>query len=199
VQEPTVRDIRQSASTRKRMAKQDKDVQAIEAKAEEKQVMIEVSKDRLDKLVRQHIWGAMAVGLIPLPIVDFAAVTGVQINLLRKLAKEYHVRFFKHTVKNILSALFSSAVPAFSSAPLAFSLAKTIPVVGTTAGVVTMPILNGAATYALGKVFIQHFASGGTFLTFDPDKVKAYYAEMLKEGQKVASTMKAEQAAAGKV
>ncbi len=180
------------------MAKQEKDVQAKESKVEEQKVVIEVSKDRLDKLIRQHVWGAMAVGLIPLPLVDFAAVVGVQLNLLRKLAKEYNVRFFKHTAKNILSSLFASAVPVFGSAPLAASLAKAVPVIGTTVGVVTMPILNGAATYALGKVFVQHFATGGTLLTFNPDKVKAYYAEMFKEGQKVAADMKAEPAAAGK-
>jgi uncharacterized protein (DUF697 family) len=177
------------------MAKQEKDVQAANAPAtetDESNVLVEVSKDRLDSLIRQHVWAAMAVGLIPLPLVDFAAVTGVQLNLLRKLSAEYHIRFFKHTVKNILSSLAGGAVPAFMSLPIAFSLAKAIPVVGVTAGVITMPVLNGATTYAIGKVFVQHFASGGTFLTFDPNKVKAYYEEMLKEGQKVAATMKAE-------
>jgi uncharacterized protein (DUF697 family) len=184
------------------MAKQEKDVQAKESKVEEQveeqKVVIDVPKERLDKLIRLHVWGAMGVGLIPFPLVDFAAVTVVQLNLLRKLSKEYNVRFFKHTAKNILSSLFASAVPVFGSLPLAASLAKAVPVIGTTAGVVTMPILNGASTYALGKVFVQHFASGGTFLTFNPDKVKAYYAEMLKEGQKVAADMKAEPAASGK-
>ena len=70
-----------------------------------------------------------------------------------------------------------------------------IPVLGQTAGVITMPIVAGATTYAIGKIFVQHFASGGTFLTFDPDKVKAYYTELLQEGQQVASEMKKERAA----
>ena len=42
-----------------------------------------------------------------------------------------------------------------------------------------MPVIAGAA-YAVGKVFIQHFASGGTFLTFDPEKVRAHYAGRAK-------------------
>jgi len=54
-----------------------------------------------------------------------------------------------------------------------------------------MPVVAGAATYTGGRVFIQHFASGGTFLTLDPDKVTNYYAEMLKEGKTVAAGMKA--------
>ncbi len=70
------------------------------------------------------------------------------------------------------------------------SVVKFIPVIGETAGVVAMPILAGATTYAVGKVFVQHFASGGTLLTFDPDKVKEYYAQMFEEGKKVATAAK---------
>jgi hypothetical protein len=40
-----------------------------------------------------------------------------------------------------------------------------------------MPVLSAGATYAIGKAFIQHFASGGTLLDFNPpdyrDFVKA--------------------------
>ena len=40
-----------------------------------------------------------------------------------------------------------------------------------------MPVLSAGATYAIGKAFIQHFASGGTPLDFNPpdyrDFVKA--------------------------
>jgi hypothetical protein len=39
----------------------------------------------------------------------------------------------------------------------------------------------------LGKVFIQHFESGGTFLTFDPMTVRAHFARLQEEGRKVAA------------
>ena len=58
-----------------------------------------------------------------------------------------------------------------------------------------MTILAGATTYAVGKVFIQHFESGGTFLNFNPDSVKEYYETMFKEGQSVAENMKKEKPA----
>ena len=41
-------------------------------------------------------------------------------------------------------------------------------------------------TYALGKVFIQHFAAGGTFLSFDPEAVRDYFQTQLQEGGRVA-------------
>jgi uncharacterized protein (DUF697 family) len=149
----------------------------------------EMSGEELDKLIRRHVYASMAIGLVPIPLVDFAGVTVVQMNLLRVLAKRYNVPFSKDIVKTILSSLIGGAVPAAASAPLAASLSKLIPGIGTTAGVIAMPLIGGATTYAVGKVFAQHFASGGTFLTFDPQKVKAYYNEMFKEGKQVAADM----------
>ena len=46
-----------------------------------------------------------------------------------------------------------------------------------------MPTLNAAISYAVGKVFIQHFESGGTFLDFDPKKVRAYFEDQFREGR----------------
>jgi hypothetical protein len=40
-----------------------------------------------------------------------------------------------------------------------------------------MPAFGAAATYAVGQVFIQHFESGGTFLDFDPDKVREHFRQ----------------------
>jgi uncharacterized protein (DUF697 family) len=143
----------------------------------------EVSEAETDRILRHHVWASMGLGLIPIPIADFAGISIVQINLLRKLAKAYHVPFFRGAAKNILSALVGAMVPASVSGTVAASITKFIPALGQTAGVVTMPALAGASTYAVGKVFIQHFASGGTFLTFDPEKVKGYYSEMFQEGK----------------
>jgi uncharacterized protein (DUF697 family) len=147
------------------------------------------AKADADKILRNHIIGSMGVGLIPVPLVDFVALTGIQLNMLRRLAKEYGVPFSKDKVKNTLASLLGSGLTVSASGGIA-SLIKTIPIIGQTAGALSMPVLAGATTYAVGKVFVQHFASGGTFLDFDPDKVKDYYANMFKEGEKIASEMK---------
>ncbi|QTA87807.1 EcsC family protein [Desulfonema magnum] len=163
-------------------------------KAEEK-----VFKAEVEGILRHHVWVSMGVGLIPLPLMDFAGLTLVQLTLIRKLAKAYNIPFSKDIVKNLLSSLAGGALPVPVSVlltagteklTLTASLAKFIPGMGQTIGVVTMPILAGAATYAIGKVFIQHFASGGTFLTFDPEKVKDYYAKMFQKGKNIAADMK---------
>ena len=50
-----------------------------------------------------------------------------------------------------------------------------------------MPVFAGASTYAIGKVFIQHFESGGTFLDFEPAKVRAYFSQQFDKGRDLAS------------
>lgn len=140
-------------------------------------------------IVQTSVYYAMGVGIVPIPIFDFLAVTGVQLDMLRRLSKHYEVEFMKDKGKNFLGALagggFSSSV-----APMFASLVKVVPLVGSALGVVSMPIVAGAMTYAVGKVFIQHFESGGTFLTFDPEAVREFYAEKLKEGKAVAAQVK---------
>ncbi len=159
-------------------------------------------QEEANRIIRHHVYSSVGTGLIPIPIVDLTGLALIRLNLMRKLAKLYGIPFLKPD-KSILSSwpvvlasfvddaafiLVGSAFPA--SATFATSLAKAIPVIGQSAGVLTMPIISGAVTYAIGKVFNQHFASGGTFLTFDPEKVKDYYAEMFEQGKKVAEDIK---------
>lgn len=145
---------------------------------------LQSTKKSTEKIIKNHMYGAMAVGLVPVPAVDLVALTGVQLNMLRKLSKLYDVPFSKDKGKNVIAALAGSSVPVVSAGPI-MSLVKAVPVVGQTVGALSMSAVAGATTYAVGKVFVQHFASGGTFLNFDPDKVKAHYAKMLKEGHEV--------------
>jgi len=53
-----------------------------------------------------------------------------------------------------------------------------------------LPAVAGASTYAVGQVFIQHFESGGTFLDFDPEKVKGYFAEQFEKGKLAVGDLK---------
>jgi len=52
--------------------------------------------------------------------------------------------------------------------------------------------LGAGITYGIGKVFVQHFESGGTFLNFDAQKTKDYFKSQFKVGTKLAVTPKSE-------
>lgn len=148
-----------------------------------------VAKEAVDKLIRHHMYSAFGIGLIPLPLLDMAALTGVQLNLIRKLSNLYGVPFSKDKVKSILSSLVAGTAPAATGVPAA-SYVKVIPIVGYSLGAVSISVIGAATTYATGKVFNQHFASGGTFLSFDGEKVKDYYSKMFRKGKETVSDIK---------
>jgi uncharacterized protein (DUF697 family) len=121
-------------------------------------------------LVNRFVAWSGAAGLIPLPGVDVLAVGGLQLQMLRRLSQIYGVAFSENLGKSVIASLAGAILPASTATTTAMtmgSLVKGLPGIGTLAGVVTMPALSAGATYVIGKVFIQHFASGGTLLDFD--------------------------------
>ncbi len=124
-----------------------------------------------DKIIRNYMLGAAGAGFVPLPILDIALVTGVQLQMLRSLSGLYDdIQFSDEQGRSLIASLAGG-----SFSVTAASVVKAIPVIGQLFGAFSVPVLAGASTYAIGKVFFQHFESGGTFLTFDPQKVKSYY------------------------
>ena len=144
----------------------------------------------VDRIIRNHVYVALAVGLIPIPFMDFVGVTGVQLNMMRKLARIYKIPFSKDMVKNLIGALIGGSFPASFGPRIASSVTKAVPVIGFGLGAISASALSGACTYAIGKVFSRHFAEGGTFLCFNPDTARAFYEEMFREGQTVVSELK---------
>jgi CRP-like cAMP-binding protein/uncharacterized protein (DUF697 family) len=121
---------------------------------------------------RFSLWSGIA-GFIPLPLVDLAAVGGVQIQMLRRISRIYSVPFSENRGKALIVSLAGSTIPV-SSGMGAASITKSVPVVGTAVSVVVMPALSAGATYAIGMAFIQHFASGGTLLDFNPAQYREF-------------------------
>ena len=126
----------------------------------------------LNLVNRFALWSGVA-GLIPVPLIDIAAVGGLQIQMVRRLSQVYEVDFSENRTKAIVASLAGSLIPATSGIGAA-SLLKTVPVLGTIAGGFVMPALSAGATYAIGKAFIQHFASGGTLLDFNPPDYREF-------------------------
>jgi len=158
------------------------------AKVEEPVVAKERYQEARD-IVRKNMYWSMGIGLVPVPVVDFLGVMGFQIKMLKELCGLYEVKFFKNKGKNLIAVLLGGVAPSTMSVSLG-SLVKAIPLVGQTLGAVTMPVMSGASTYAVGKIFIHHFECGGTLLTFDPEKVKEHFAKLYEEGELIAAEEK---------
>jgi uncharacterized protein (DUF697 family) len=160
--------------------------------AQEQEVDLVSPQKRLfeaDKIIKNHMMVSLGFGIVPLPIVDLVGLMGTQLNMLRNLSALYGQNFTKEWGKKSIASLVGGGV----SVPVAMglsSLMKSIPVIGQTSGVISMATMGAGTTYAIGKVFVQHFESGGTFLTFDPMKVREYFEEELKKGKDLAKNMK---------
>jgi uncharacterized protein (DUF697 family) len=125
--------------------------------------------------IKKYMYWSMGAGLIPIPVVDAAAVTAIQLNMVAELAREHEQDFSREIGRAFVASLVCGGLPTVLAGPLA-RLIKAIPLVGQTAGALAMPALAGASTYAVGKVFVQHFESGGTFHDFDPEAARGKYA-----------------------
>jgi len=121
-------------------------------------------------LVNRYSLYSAGVGLIPVPLVDMAGVAAIQVKMLSELAAVYDVPFSANRGKSIVAALLGGIAPTSMAASGFGQLFRAIPVVGQMFGFLTVSLFATAATWAVGRVFIQHFESGGTFLNFDPAK-----------------------------
>ena len=142
-----------------------------------------------DKLIRSHMAWAMGAGLIPVPIADFFAVGAIQLDMIRQLCKVYQIDFKETDSKAIISALTGSGL-----ARLGAQAVKMIPGVGSIVGGMTMSVLSGASTYAVGEVFKKHFETGGTILDFEVERLSKMYNDLFEKGKKVAKEMKDQEA-----
>jgi uncharacterized protein (DUF697 family) len=105
-------------------------------------------KRALELVDRLSLWSG-AAGLIPVPVVDIAAVGGVQFHMLRRLSEIYGVPFSENRGKSILTSLAGAVIPATTATTMA-SLVKGVPGIGTAIGALTMPAVAACATWVIG-------------------------------------------------
>ncbi len=141
-----------------------------------------------NSIIKNHMIWSMGAGFIPVPIADFFAVGAIQLDMIRQLCKVYDIDFKETEGKAVITALTGSGL-----ARLGARAVKFIPVVGTMIGGVTLAVLSGASTYAIGEVFKKHFDTGGTFLDFDPARLKKFYDEKFEKGKQMAKEMEKKQ------
>ncbi len=146
-----------------------------------------------EKVIFDHVFWAVTAGLVPMPILDILSVSTVQTAMIKQLCALYGKDFSKIKAKAWITGLTGSGL-----ARLGASLIKIIPGVGTVVGEVSMAVLSGATTYAIGRAMAKHFADGGSLEDFRFDKLKAIYTSSLEEGKKIASRFKEKAASRSK-
>jgi len=116
-------------------------------------------------------WSATA-GLIPVPYLDFAALGALQVKMISDLGTLYGQPLKKEAIRSAVSVLLGVLVPGQVAGGIAASSMKFIPAFGTLIGAVSFSAFGAAATYAIGKVFLRHFETGGTLDNFRTELVE---------------------------
>lgn len=137
-----------------------------------------------NSVIKNHMIWSMGAGFIPIPIADLFAVSAIQLDMIRQLCKVYDIDFKETEGKAIITALTGSGLARLGARAIKF-----IPGVGSVLGGVTLAVLSGGSSYAIGEVFKKHFETGGTFLDFDPSRLKKYYNEKFEKGKALAKQM----------
>lgn len=145
-------------------------------------------RTQADAIIRSHVLWAMGGGLIPIPLVDFAAVTAIQLEMLQQLAELYGVNYSRSSGKAFVSALTGTTL-----ASLGASFVKAIPGIGSLIGGASMAITSGASTYAVGQVAINHFSNSGTLSDFVEEQVKNAYSIAFERGKTYVSDLEKDQ------
>jgi len=136
-----------------------------------------------NKIIKNYVIWSSGTALIPVPILDMAAVTAVQVKMLKRLCDYYGMEFSNQRGK----ALIASLIGGFHAGLIAGSLLKAVPVLGLAGAVASTTVATAALTYAVGKVFVYHFEAGGTLLDFNPARLREYFDKKFSEGKKAAS------------
>lgn len=151
--------------------------------------------ERANSIVHRNVMWALGVGLVPMPIVDFVGISAVELKMLRELAALYNVKFSDQIAKKLIATLLSGLGSAGIGSILAGTLFKFVPIVGTSLGAMSMPVIGGAFTLATGRVFVAHFESGGTILNFKPQAIREHFRAEFDNAKKAVAQMNKEEAA----
>ena len=135
-----------------------------------------------DQIIQNHSWFAALPGFFPVPVLDLAAITAIQLDMVKQLCRFYEIEYNEQRGKSITTALFSTLLgrmPAY----MVRSAIKTIPVFGWVLGGITLSWFARASTYATGMVFKSHFEQGGTLNDLNPSNFKKFYKEQYDKGK----------------
>lgn len=144
-----------------------------------------------NNVIKDHIIASVAVGAVPVPLIDVAGIAAIQLRMIRKLSQLYGKPFSDSLGRSVVASLVGS-FGGVAAGALASSVVKIVPGIGWMLSMASLPVVAGASTYAIGRVFVQHYEAGGSIQDLDTAKFKAYYREQFDKGKELARKAKDE-------
>ena len=118
------------------------------------------------KIVDRHRNFAALGGLLPLPVINIASVTAVNLRMVKQLSDLYQVPFQRDRTRSLIVGLIGGAVPTGMGTATSATLMWIVPG-GLLWGLGVSAITAAALTRGIGLVFLESFessamAGGGT-------------------------------------
>jgi len=139
-------------------------------------------REKADSIIKNNVIQAVAMGLIPAPLLDIMSLINVQYKMAHDLARLYDLHYQK-VGKAVVRSFVLGVLPVATVTGLS-SLLKLMPGIGSFVGGASVSISSGCLTYATGKVFFRHFEAGGTMDDFDLKEAKRQFRSEFKKGRK---------------
>jgi uncharacterized protein (DUF697 family) len=159
----------------------------VKSKNEKDEISKSKKRKQADKIIKKHILWSMGAGIIPLPYLDVVGVSAFQLDMLHQLCKLYDIDYDANQGKNILAALTGGSLSRIGS-----NLLKTIPVIGSFLGTVSMIGFSGATTYAIGQIFISNFEDGVGLFEINLESGEKLFQDAYERGKEYVDSMKNE-------
>jgi uncharacterized protein (DUF697 family) len=134
-------------------------------------------------IVQEHAAFAMVATFVPVPLVEFAAVSAVHMKMIEELTREYGIDFRPQRARAVVTAIVSGSASYYLDSFIVGSLAKFIPGLGSAFAMLTLPSIAGGITYALGRTFIRHFENGGSLLDFDCGRMQPGFLQEIERSR----------------
>ena len=111
------------------------------------------------KIVSRHKNYAAAGGLVPLPVINIAGVTAINLRMVKQLSELYQVPFERDRTRSLIVGLIGGAVPTGVGTATSSIMMWVMPG-GVLLGLGAAALTAGALTRGIGLVFIESFERG---------------------------------------
>lgn len=142
--------------------------------------------ERAMAAVRANMPWSVGAGVLPFPLFDMVAITAVQLKVIKEIADVYEVPFRETAAKAVVTSLVGALGSGTLATVVVVSAFKFVPVVGPFLAVTSLAATSAAITYAIGRVFIKHFETGGNLLDLDPSSIREFFRAEFEKGLKEA-------------
>lgn len=123
------------------------------------------------RIVHRYMAYSAGAALIPVAVADVVTLAAIHVGLIKQLCEHYDVDFTEHTARNVIIGVAGSIVPGTVGTILGRKVLAVLPVTGAVFGWALMSAGSAAFSYGIGRLFIEHFESGGTLLSFDTSRL----------------------------